>query len=158
MRLLRSVELSLRFSTISPPAMMTGFIRSRRKGSVNWGLPPRLSWEVRPDTAPRGGLMTPLLRRRMAPRRPYPSCPVPAAGPFLAPLSFLSAGCVTSAAGADFFRPKKGKRELNVDTFGLGVLTSRLGCVAGFLVASEAEPDRDVGATSCPEGRRRCPV
>lgn len=60
-----------------------------------------------------------LLLRRTEPSRPYPSWPVPAAGPFRADFSFFSGW---GASGAVVFRlPKMGKRDLKVDTLGLGV-------------------------------------
>jgi hypothetical protein len=109
--------LVLRFSMISPPAMTTGLRRSARKLS----LLTRLSCDDKGSGA-RIKLPRLPLRLRIAPIRPYPSCPVPAAGPlrvsFL--LSFFSA--LDGSSGFRFLRPKKGKREEDVDvTTGLGV-------------------------------------
>lgn len=59
-----------------------------------------------------------LLLRRTDPSLPYPSCPVPAAGPFRVDLSF-SVGPVSELVLVR--RPKIGKRDLKADTLGLGV-------------------------------------
>ena len=148
-----SVSDVFRFTTTAPPEMITGFIRSSRNGSVNWGSLPGLSCGDVNTADPR--VNTPLLRRRIAPSRPYPSCPVPAAGPFRIFFSCLSEDSA-SGAGADFFLPKNGNRELNVETFGLGVRAGRAGSVFPFFaaVASFPESTRRGGTFSCLEGCR----
>jgi hypothetical protein len=83
-----SSELVFLFSTTSPPAMMTGAILSIKNES--WDRLPRLSCEDMVPGMTRVVLVTLLLRRRTEPSFPYPSWPVPAAGPFLDGLSFFS--------------------------------------------------------------------
>lgn len=63
------------------------------------------------------------LRRRAWPSLPYPSWPVPAAGPFRGGLSFFSVETVGAASDMDLFlRLKSGNRVLkDVETLGLGV-------------------------------------
>ena len=115
-----SSELAFRFSTISPPpVMMTGLIRSRRKGSwvrvlatLSCDQLAALVLRSRPRPKPPALLLLP----RTA-YRPYPSCPVPAAGPFFSVL--LS---TVGTSGAVFVRlPKSPKRGLLFATLGLGV-------------------------------------
>jgi hypothetical protein len=69
--------------------------------------------------SPRATFEEVLLLRRAAPRRPYPSCPVPAAGPFREAFSFFSGW---EASGTALFRrPNMGNLDLKAETFGLGV-------------------------------------
>lgn len=147
-----SVSDVFRFSITSPPEITTGFMRSSKNGSANWGLLPASC----DDVDPRAGLNTPLLRLRIAPSRPYPSCPVPAAGPFRGCFSGLLAG-PASGVGADFFLPKNGNRELNVETFGLGVRVGRAASVLPFLTVevSFSESSWRAGAFFDKDGLRR---
>lgn len=100
----------------SPPDMTTGLMRSRRKGSCVRVLETlsidelaALIFLVWP------WLIGPALVLRPRAYRPYPSCPVPAAGPFR---DAFSSG---TASGAVFVRlPNRPKRCFCVETFGLG--------------------------------------
>src|SRR5262249_52367466 len=101
-----SSELVFLLSITSPPAMITGFILSVRNGSADGRLPGAVV--VRPRAK---GVPLPL-RRLTAPRRPYPSCPVPAAGPLrLAALSLASTRGTSAAVLVR--RPKKANLDLN---------------------------------------------
>lgn len=114
-----SSALAFRFSTISPPpAMMTGLMRSSRNGSWDGILSVdalaalKLRSRVLPPTVP-----VLLLLPRTA-YLPYPSWPVPAAGPFLDGLSLFSAWGIS---GVVFERLKRPNRGLVFATLGLGV-------------------------------------
>jgi hypothetical protein len=116
-----SSELAFLFSIISPPpAIMTGLIRSSRKGSrdvmLSWeDMAPLMLW-----SRPRPRPPALLLRPRPAAYLPYPSCPVPAAGPFLGTFSLLST--VGTFAGAVLVRrPKRPNLDFVLPTLGLGV-------------------------------------
>lgn len=113
-----SSKLALRFSTISPPpAMTTGLIRSRKKGSL--------------ETLSCGEAALVMLRSRAIPKvpallllprpayLPYPSWPVPAAGPFLRGLSLVSKVAISGVVFARL--PKRPKRGFELVTLGLGV-------------------------------------
>lgn len=115
-------KLTFLFSMISPPAITTGLMRSAKNGSTDWLLA-RLSCEDMVPGIGRGLLVMLPLRRRMCPSRPYPSWPVPAAGPFRGGLSFFSDTLVGGASEIDLFlRLNRGNRDLNAeDTLGLGV-------------------------------------
>ena len=62
-----------------------------------------------------------------------------------------------SGVGVDFFLPKNGKRELNVDTFGLGVRVGRAGSVLLFfpVVVSFSESSWRAGAFFVKDSCRR---
>jgi hypothetical protein len=115
-------KLRFRFSMISPPAITTGLMRSARNGSTDCWLA-RLSCEDMVPGIARGLLVMLPLRRRTWPSRPYPSWPVPAAGPFRGGLSFLSEALAGGTSEIDLFlRLNRGNRDLNAeDTLGLGV-------------------------------------
>lgn len=115
-------KLRFLFSIISPPAITTGLMRSARNGSTDWLLA-RLSCEDMVPGIARGLLVMLPLRRRTWPSRPYPSWPVPAAGPFRGGLSFFSETLVVGTSEVDLFlRLNRGNRDLNAeDTLGLGV-------------------------------------
>lgn len=109
--------LKFRFSTISPPpAIMTGLILSRRKGSLVVGFATardELALRSRPDGTPAALVLLP---RR--PYLPYPSWPVPAAGPLLVLLCESRVG----TSGAVFvLLPNNPNLGLGFATLGLGV-------------------------------------
>lgn len=100
----------------SPPAITTGLSLAARNGSLDCILA-RLSDDADGPGTPLEKLMTLLLRLLTAPILPYPSWPVPAAGPFRGSFSFLS----TDTSASVFRRPNSPNRALKVETFGLGV-------------------------------------
>jgi hypothetical protein len=133
---IRLVPLSVRLSSVlaflfssitPPPAIMTGLIRSSRNGSWVRVLLATLSAELAALVLLFQLVPSPpeLLLRPRGPYLPYPSCPVPAAGPFLGAFSVLP--LVEISPGAVLVRlVKNPNRGLGFTGVGLGVRVAEL--------------------------------